>query len=83
MHTLFVREHNRLATELKRLNPRWNGETLYQEARKIVGAMVQVGCPYASRPCVLGQVFISPEHWLLLAIILKGSKELNENGQQT
>lgn len=42
MHTLFVREHNRLAGGLKRLNPHWNGEKLYQEARKILGAMIQV-----------------------------------------
>lgn len=43
-----MREHNRLATELRRLNPRWSGDKLYNEARKIVGAMVQVGSPGAS-----------------------------------
>ncbi|XP_048222490.1 myeloperoxidase [Perognathus longimembris pacificus] len=56
MHTLFVREHNRLATQLKRLNPRWSGEKLYQEARKIVGAMVQIITYRDYLPLVLGPV---------------------------
>lgn len=41
MHTLWMREHNRLATEIKRINRHWDGETVYQEARKIVGAQMQ------------------------------------------
>lgn len=41
MHVLWFREHNRIASTLRRINPHWCGETIYQESRKIVGAQMQ------------------------------------------
>lgn len=41
MHTIWVREHNRIAAELARLNQQWDDERIYQESRKIVYAQVQ------------------------------------------
>ena len=36
IHVVWVREHNRVATQLKQQHPNWSGETIYQETRKIV-----------------------------------------------
>ena len=41
MHTLFVREHNRLCDVLKSENPNWSDEELFQAARRIVIGQIQ------------------------------------------
>nr|CAD7200942.1 unnamed protein product [Timema douglasi] len=41
VHTLFMREHNRLAEELALLNTHWSDETLFEETRAIVIAELQ------------------------------------------
>jgi peroxidase len=44
MHTIFVREHNRLCDQLKERYPHWTDDQLYQRARKLVGAYIQNIC---------------------------------------
>lgn len=61
MHTIWFREHNRIAGELLRLNAHWDGDIIYHEARKIVGAMMQ---------------HITYEHWLPKILGPSGTRSL-------
>jgi len=63
LHTIWMREHNRLAEELRSINPHWDGDRLYQEARKVVWASMQ---------------HITYEHWLPLILGKDGIKKLGQ-----
>lgn len=54
LHVVFLRLHNRLATQLAGLNSHWSDEKIFQESRKIVGALVQHVTYREFLPIVLG-----------------------------
>jgi peroxidase len=60
MHTLFMREHNRLVDELAPDHPQWSADELYQRARKIVGAEIQSITFNEFLPALLGPYAPSP-----------------------
>ena len=62
MHTLFVREHNRLADEIALAHADWTDEQIYQQARRIVGAQMQVITYEEFLPLLLGPGALEP-YW--------------------
>lgn len=60
LHTLFVREHNRLATEIATNDPTLTGDEIYEEARRIVGALMQSITYNEFLPALLGPDALSP-----------------------
>lgn len=61
MHTIWFREHNRLAKQLKEINPHWDGDQIFYEARKILAAELQ---------------HITYQHWLKHIIGPEGIEKL-------
>jgi hypothetical protein len=60
MHTLFVREHNRIAERLRRRFHDWTGDQVYEAARALVGAEMQAITYEEFLPAVLGPHALAP-----------------------
>jgi len=59
LHTVFMREHNRVATQLQNLNPSWSDEKVFQEAKRFVTAEYQHIIYNEWLPIVLGKRYMN------------------------
>lgn len=60
LHVLFVREHDRLAREIREREPHLAGDEIFERARRIVGAQMQVITYREYLPALLGPDALRP-----------------------
>ena len=60
MHTLFVREHNRIADRIRRRRPKMDGDRVFMIARRLVGAQMQAITYREFLPALLGPDALPP-----------------------
>ena len=60
MHTVWVREHNRIAERVAADHPDWTDEQIFQQARSLVTAEIQAITYNEFLPALLGRGAISP-----------------------
>ena len=54
LHTIFLRQHNNIVEGLHKVNPHWDGEKLFQEAKKILTGIYQHIIYTEYLPLILG-----------------------------
>jgi hypothetical protein len=60
MHTLFAREHNRMADAIRAAHPGLSGDAVYERARAWVGALIQAVTYREFIPLILGPDALPP-----------------------
>jgi len=58
MHTVFMREHNRIARKLKSKNPHWSSDAVFDETRLIIAAIHQVITYNEYLPSLVGPLYM-------------------------
>ncbi|XP_014275345.1 peroxidase [Halyomorpha halys] len=58
IHTVWLREHNRIASILQRIHPEWSDEAIFQEAKRIVIAEYQHITYNEYLPILLGRAYM-------------------------